>query len=198
MCVLAFFAIGCGSHARRLDTGSVRGNTPQQPQSDPVAAVDDAARTRLISELPSLAGKPAGTEFEFVLHATLTEPVFQGSARIVYDSSIVEPVTAIHGKDLPSGAIVLARINVPGTLSLSSVDRATNLDGCVPFAFTARPGGSAISPGAAELLRAKFRLKRASPDGIPIRLQNDPQFLQLRSSKGQRIVFDLDRKAAAQ
>jgi hypothetical protein len=148
--------------------------------------------------LPSLNGKPAGTEFEFVLRATLTEPVFQGSARIVYDSSVVEPVSAIHGKGLPSGEVVLMRSDTrPGTLVLSDVDRAANFHGCVPFAFTAKPGGASLAPGGAELLRVKFRLKQASPRNIPVRLQNDPEFLQLRSDKGQRIAFDLDREAGA-
>jgi hypothetical protein len=129
----------------------------------------------------------------------LTEPVFQGSARIVYDSSVVEPLGTTRGSTLPSDEIVLARSDVrPGTLQLSTIDREPNFDGCVPFAFTARPGGTALAPGGAELLRVEFRLKRGNPDGIPVRVQNDPQFLQLRSDKGQRVAFELDRQAAAQ
>nr|MDQ3022916.1 hypothetical protein [bacterium] len=72
-----------------------------------------------------------------------------------------------------------------------------DLDGCVPFAFTGRPGGASISPGGGELLRITFRLKVASPQGIPIRLQNDPLFLQFRDPRGQRIPFDLDRLVGA-
>jgi hypothetical protein len=191
--------LGCGSRSRQpVAESSSRGNTPQQPTTEQGPAQEDAPRTRLISELPALSGKPAGTEFEFVLRATLVEPVFQGSARIIYDSNLVEPVNATSGKGLPSGVVVLARTNAaPGTLQLTSIDRPAAFDGCVPFAFTSRPGGAAISPGAAELLRVKFRLKRASPAGIPVRLQNDPQFLQLRSSQGLRLAFDLEREAAA-
>lgn len=198
---MALFALGCGSRLRRLDNADGSQSTgpkPNQQQSESPAAVD-ATRTRIVTELPALSGKPAGTEFEFVLRATLTEPVFQGSARIVFDSSVVEPIMAVHGKGLPAGEIVLARTDAaPGTLALSAVDRASSFDGCVPFAFTARPGGATLTPGGAELLRVKFRLKHGSPDGIPVRLQNDPEFLQLRNAKGQRIAFDLDREAAAQ
>ena len=198
--LLALLALGCGSRARRIDTG---GNPAKGPVPIPGQAespdLDEPAHTRLVTGLPSLGGNAAGSEFEFILRATLVEPVFQGNARILFDSSLVEPVAAIHGKDLPTGEIVLARTDLaPGTLALSDVDHSPNLDGCVPFAFTARPGGASLTPGGAELLRIKFRLKQASPAGIPVRLQNDPQFLQLRNDKGQRVAFDLEREAAAQ
>lgn len=190
---------GCGSRSHRAGNEAVQNNGPVPRQQDKPGGLKADTRSHLVSELPGLAGKPAGTEFEFILRATLTEPVFQGSARITYDSSLVEPLTTTRGKDLPGGEIVLARTDAaPGTLDLSTTDRDPNFDGCVPFAFTARPGGPSLAPGGAELLRVKFRLKRASPNVIPVRLQNDPQSLQLRNDKGQRITFDLDREAAAQ
>ena len=194
--LVVLLAAACGSRAKHFDNQAAA-NAPAKPQPT-VQSGDDQPRSRLISGLPSLSGKPAGTEFEFTLRASLTEPAFQGSARVLYDSSLVEPVNAVQGKDLPSGEVVLARTDArPGTLELSSLDRPAGLDGCVPFAFTARPGGASIPPGGAELLRVKFRLLRANPDGIPVRVQNDPQFLQLRDSKGRRIAFDLEREAGA-
>jgi len=148
--------------------------------------------------LPSLADKPAGTEVELVLRGSFAQPVFQGSARVVYDSSVVAPVKAERGALLPAGEIVLARADAaPGSIPLSDTDRPASFDGVVPFAFTGRPGGASITPGGGELLRVRFRLKVAHPQGIPIRLQNDPQYLQLRNSKGQRLDFDLEREAGA-
>jgi hypothetical protein len=110
ICALfALFALSCGSRGRQqLVDNSGQRNMPQPRGTEQPASGNDQPRTRIVTELSALSGLPAGSEFEFTLRATLTEPVFQGSARIVYDSNHVEPVAAINGRDLPSGAVVLA------------------------------------------------------------------------------------------
>lgn len=197
-CVLLAAAISCSGSARQL--GASTGAGKQQPAA-PVVEVPGSAeevRSTLSTSLPSLAGLKVGTEFEFVLRANLTEPVFQGSARVLFDPRVVQPVSAAQGQLLPAGELVVLRHDAaPGTLRLSPVDRPYGFDGCVPFAFTGRPGGVSLTPGGGELLRIRFRLLTADPEGIPVRLQNDPQYLQLRDSRGQRVPFDLDRQAGA-
>jgi hypothetical protein len=195
--IAAVSGSACGSRSHQLANNQPQPNGPSAP-SAPVDAANKAVRTQLVTSLPALQGLPAGSEFEFTLSGSFTEPVFQGSARLLYDSSVVQPVSATAGKVLPSGAVVLARTDAhPGVLAISSNDRPANMDGCVPFAFTGRPGGASITPGGGELLRVRFRLKIAKPGSIPVRLQNDPEFLQLRNSQGQRVAFDLEREVAA-
>lgn len=201
LCALLAGLVACGGHSNSLPTDPDRAAAPAPATPGATGAAGGAVGSghgRLSTSFPDLHGLPAGSEFEFVLAADFAEPVFQGSARILFDSALVEPVDALPGGLLPADEVVLARADLPaGTLALSALDRPAALDGCVPFAFTGRPGTAPLPPGHGELLRIRFRLRVASPAGIPVRLQDDPEFLQLRDAAGHRLSFDLAREVAA-
>jgi hypothetical protein len=161
------------------------------------------ARNVLATRVPSTQGLAAGAEFELVVSVELAGALYQGSGRVLYDSRAVQPVGASRGALIPPGAVFVAKLDAPagmagGASSATGVSGAggTRLDGVVPYAFTALPGQAAIPPGSGELVRLRFRLL-APCSACPVRLLNDPAYLQLRDSAGRRLAFDLREEVAA-
>jgi len=155
------------------------GPAPEQPAGE--AGIP--TRNALITTMPAVAGMAPGTEFEFTLRGEFCTPLHQASGRIVYDPAVVQPLAVRRGELIPAGAVYLAKLDVTGF---------------VPFAFTALPGDAGIAPGRGELLRVRFRLLAEPPPGFRIRLLNDAAYLQLRTSGGGRLSFDLASEVVPQ
>ncbi len=145
--------------------------------------MENPERNVLTAVMPPLAGLSAGREFEFTLSAQFAEEVKQGSGRILYDSSVAVPVAVEKGGLIPTSFIFFSKLDTQGI---------------VPFAFTSLPNGRGIPSGSGELLRVRFRMLANPPGGFRVRLQNDAEFLQLRSPSGGRLSFDLASEVQAQ
>jgi hypothetical protein len=191
---LLLYAGACAVKRQHLDAAAPADISTTQP----TAAAPQRAGNRLVTELPDLAVLPAGATFDLLVRAELADPVFQGSARVLFDADFVEPVAAQRGSLLLPESVVLLSAQSSQRLALSAVDRPQGMDACIPFAFTGRPGAAPLALGSGELFRITFRLKTAAPATVPVRLQNDPQYLQLRGPTGQRLAFELEREAGAQ
>jgi len=137
--------------------------------------------------MPALGALPLGAEFEFVIAVQLQSELYQGSGRVVYDSHLVEPVTAERGGLVPDAAVFIAPLG--SKLAASGLPDGSAI---VPFAFTGLPGSAPIAAGTGELLRVRFRTRQAVPSGRAVYLLNDPAYLQLRDSQGQRLAFDFE------
>jgi hypothetical protein len=174
------------------------GQQQQGTAAKPAGQQDQAEQQRnvLSTSMPALARLAPGVEFDFVVAADFKDPLFQASTRVLYDSRKVELVSAQRGGLVPDGAIFMARTDVArGALPVPESAAAAGMDSVVPAAFTGLPGDHAASPARGELLRLRFRLLAPTGNaGAPVRLQGDPDFLQLRDSSGRRLPFDIESK----
>lgn len=170
----------------------------QQPaaQTPPAAPAADAPRNSLTVRLPAVEKLGVGAEFDYVLGAQCADGLFQGSARVLYDSRVLKPLRAERGGLIPGGAAFIAGSDTaPGTLEVPAAEAAAGYDGVVPFAFTQLPGDRVLDSQPGELLRLRFRIVgNAQPGVAPVKLLNDPNFLQLRNSVGQRLQFSIDTR----
>ncbi|MEP0813451.1 MAG: hypothetical protein HRF49_02140 [bacterium] len=163
------------------------GKSPMHPnstggsESNPGLAADAGGRTVLSLVTPASSDYKTGDEFDAVLSVRNCEPVFQGSTRIVFDSRKYRPIKASRGAGLPDETLSVAGLN---------------LEGAVPFSFTALPGGAQIRPGESELLRVRFRVISNENPSRRFGFMSDPAFMQLRDSSGRRISFDTETREA--
>jgi hypothetical protein len=137
--------------------------------------------------MPALALLQTGAEFDVVLRVRFAEALYQGCGRVVYDSAVLRPVSVTRGGVIPAGDVFVAKLDA-GQLAGGATD---GQDAVVPFAFTGLNGAGCVATADGELLRLRFRMIAASPAQSPLRLLNDPSFLQLRGPGGQRLSFDL-------
>jgi len=179
---LFFNLIGCGG-----------GSSPTVQQPQDAAAPDDSAgqgapeRNVLTTNMPALGTLSAGAQFDFVIRGEFVDELFQGSGRVLYDPSLVEPLKAERGAFIPSSNVFMARCNLAaGTLASPE----PQLSGVIPFAFTGLPGERGHTAGRGELLRVRFRLLARPQAGAAVHLQNDMEYLQLRDAQGRRLSFD--------
>lgn len=185
LALLVLCAPGCGGQGHSNSTV----NDPAAPET--AAPLE---HNRLTLSLPALGTLAAGAEFDAVLEGAFTEELFQGSGRLIYDSSVLQPVASQRGAFIPAGDIFVARDNIaPGTLPGEG-----SLDGVIPFAFTGRPGESGIAPGSGELLRVRFKLLAPAAGATRLRLMNNAEYLQLRDNTGRRLAFDLATEEVGQ
>jgi len=161
---------------------TIGGKPGSQPANPPDQTPPAPQRTTLRLSYPSLGQLPAGAEFEAKLEGELSEPVFQGSARLIFNERFLAPLSAARGEMVPAGAVFFSKVNVPGI---------------VPLAFTMLPGDSPLGTGSGDLARVRFRVLAPMPAGERIRLLNDAAFLQLRDETGRRLSFDLATEEAA-
>lgn len=179
LCFIAVLSIclGCGGNS------SVPSANPNDQTPTPPA---DSGRNVLQTHMPPLAGLAAGAEFDYSINADFTDALYQGCGRIIYDSSVMQPLTATRGAAIPAGDIFVAKLDAPAQVLPGSATAQT----FVPFAFTALPGDN--SPGVSgELIKVRFRLLKAPPADCHISLLNDQQYLQLRSPQATRLPFDM-------
>jgi hypothetical protein len=182
---------GCGPRSG----GPAAISTPTAATDTPAPSTDDgtAQRNVLSAHLPALSKLGIGSEFDYVLSATMVNALYQGSGRVLYDASVVRPVSAQWGALTPGNGVRAAKLD-----SAVAVKAQDGLDSCVPYAFTALPGQAAMPAGQGELLRVRFKLIAPLGSSIPVRLLNDPAYLQLRDAQGQRLSFDLNEEVSAQ
>lgn len=147
--------------------------------------------------MPPLSQLAAGTEFEFNIRVACTDPLYQGSGRVLYDPAIMQPVAAVRGSAIPAGFIFSAKLDASSVAS-DGLSGLPALAGVVPYAFTGLPDAPGQTAGAGELLRLKFRLLRQAGPETAVRLLNNAAYLQLRGPKGNRLAFDLQSEVAGQ
>lgn len=147
----------------------------------------DAPRNLLRLSVPELSGLAPGSELEVTLDLHTVEPLYQASARLLFDPAQLEPLSAQTGR-FGQSSVALAR-----------ADRSLRMDGrgYVPFAFTSLPGSGALAPQQMELLRVRFRVLAPISGNAGLRLHNDPGYLQLRGPDNRRLSFDLSEEVAA-
>jgi hypothetical protein len=153
--------------------------------TNPVDA--DQPRNILRLSIPELAQLMPGDEFEVTLDSHTIEPLFQASARLLYDPSQLEPLKAEHGR--------FGQFSV----ALTRADHSLRMDGqgYVPFAFTGLPDTGGLAPQELRLLTVRFRLQKSISNNAGLRLLNDPAYLQLRGPDNRRLSFDLSEEVAA-
>jgi hypothetical protein len=195
--VLWLIGLGLGCLLLGLPACGMRQHTPgqaptapaQQPGAGSAAPSNgtSAQRNLLRLTIPALSGLTAGSEFDVTMGATTVEPLFQASARLLFDPAQLEPLRATPGQF------------GPGRVALARTDAALQVDGagCVPFAFTSLPGSGGLPPAAHELLRVRFRVRQAIKGNAGLHLLSDPAYLQLRAVDGRRLSFDLSEEVAA-
>ena len=149
-----------------------------------------ASRNVLSVSMPALALLQTGAEFDVVLRVRFAEALYQGCGRVAYDSAVLKPVTVTRGTAIPAGDVFVAKLDA-GQLAGGAT---SGQDAVVPFAFTGLNGAGCVAKASGELLRIRFRLIAASSAQYPLRLLNDPSFLQLREPSGQRLSFDLSEE----
>lgn len=176
----------CGGNSQRGPGTGNTGNPPGGSATDETPA-PDAARNVLRLSSPALATLAAGGEFEVALSADTVEPLYQASARLLFDPAQLEPLSATTG-DFGTQSVSLAR-----------ADRLLRMDGrgYVPFSFTGLPGSGGLAPARHELLRVRFRVLAPLTANGGLRLNSDPAYLQLRAPDGRRLSFDLSEEVAA-
>ncbi len=178
-------------------------DTQQKPAEEQDAAAANqgqtAPRNTLRASMPALTKMSTGSEFEFVLSGSFSDPLHQASARIVFDSRVAELVSASRGDLIPQNAVYLARTDMaPGSLDIPAGIAGLGYDAVVPFAFTRLPEDPASTSSEGELLRLRFRLRGPARAGQPaVRLLNDQEWLQLRDSAGRRLSFDFEAREEA-
>lgn len=181
--------IGCGPRGG----GPVAPLQPSAPQVSPPAAMPGLAQRNVLQVVfPPLAALTPGAEFDFIVSASMTDALYQGSGRVLYDGRVLRPIAAQWGALAPAHGVRVAKLDAgPGA------GGSLELDCVVPFAFTALPGQSAAAPGQGELLRLRFKLIGVPGAAPALRLLNDPACLQLRNAQGQRLSFDLSEEVSA-
>lgn len=176
---------GCGG------TGTGAAHPPQRPDAGPAPASPvtriEAQRNTLQLKLPAWSRLAAGAEFEVTLSVSSVDELYQGSGRLAYATSLVQPVACSRGALLPAQNILSVKLDVaPGAAT-----GLAGMDGIVPFAFSGMPGVPGCGRGAGELLRLRFKLLAQPGTRMPVQLVNSPEYLQLRGTTGQRLSFDL-------
>ena len=178
----------CGG-AKRLTLAPGPGAAqPATPVAAPPAAANPARPRNLLRvTTPALAGLTPGSTFDVTLSATTVEPLFQASARLLFDPAPLEPVSAAAGQ-LGADYITLTR-----------ADAALRMNGAgyVPFACTGPPGSSGLAPATRTLLTVRFRVKQALSSNAGLHLLSDQAYLQLRGPDNRRLSFDLSEEVAA-
>lgn len=193
LALLLTATFGCGEKAAPTALPSPTPPTAELPSSDDTGA---ASRNLLSTSMPALAGLGTGAEFEFVISVKCTDPLYQGSGRVLYDPAVMQPVAAIRGSAIPARFLFSAKLDAATAAS----DGRSGLPpqaGVVPYAFTGLPD----APGRVangELCRLRFRLLRAAGPDNAVRLLNNASYLQLRGPGGNRLAFDLHAEVAAQ
>jgi hypothetical protein len=184
--VLALGLAACGGGSRLAADGA---GSPAQPGADQPGAggAPSGPRTTLRLSAPALAQLAAGSEFTVTLSAETAQPLYQASARLLFDPAQLEPVRAEAAR-LADSSVALAR-----------ADAALRMDGrgYVPYAYTGLPGSAPLAPGEYQLLTVRFRVKQALRGNGGLQLLNDPAYLQLRGADSQRLSFDLHEEVAA-
>jgi hypothetical protein len=190
----------CMSACGGKSTLSTRATAPRPAGGTPQAGAPqtDALRNTLRLSVPALASLQPGAEFDVQLSAEMAEPLFQASARLLFDPAVVQPVSAQRGAGLPGDCVFLCStdktLDVAG---LAGVEARPTGARAVPFAFTGLPGQSALAPGNLKLLTVRFRVTRAVTGDAGLKLLNDPHYLQLRGPDARRLSFDLATEAGA-
>lgn len=174
---LLLILASCGGSGHMQPTTAPPATPEPAASGDTEPGTAPAARQTLTLSTPALVGLSPGSELEAVLGASFADEIHQGSARLLFDAGVLQPVAAEVGELLPSGM-----------LSIVGLQQA----GHVPFSFTALPGGQGIAPGTGELLTVRFRVVATPQPDTRIRLLNEPEFLQLRDREGQRLGFELE------
>jgi hypothetical protein len=152
-------------------------------------------RNTLRASLPALAGKQPGAEFDFVLSTSFTEPLYQGSGRVLFDPGVMRPVAVMRGQALPADFIFAAKLDAAPVAS-DGLSGLPGTAGVVPYAFTGLPGGSGQAVAQGELLRIRFRLLQRPGAQSAVRLLNNASYLQFREPTGNRLSFDLQTEVA--
>ncbi len=173
---LFVIVIACGRGQKQNFNGLETNNSSKNPIPEIPLDPNAPERNVLIVRAPDTAGMKAGDEFDVVVAYKFCEDVYQGSGRLLYDSSAVEPVRASKGSGIPKDAVFMCRIHE---------------NDIVPFAFTSLERQRGVGTGEGSLITVRFRAKKEIINGIRFRLQNGPEFLQLRDDKGKRFSFDL-------
>jgi hypothetical protein len=185
----AWMLAGCGP--RGAATGSaLQAGTPDSGL--PAANPEPAQRNVLQVAMPALSRLAPGAEFEYVLSANMSDALYQGSGRVLYDSRVLRPTAAQWGALAPAHGVCVAKLDTPPDAS-----GGAGLDCAVPFAFTALPGQGAAAPGQGVLLSLRFKLIGVPHGAEVLRLLNDPAYLQLRDAQGKRLSFDISEEVSA-
>jgi hypothetical protein len=187
LCTIALLVVlcACSAGSGHLSPSGLENSATTRPLDTEQPAA--TSRNVLRTTMPALGAVATGTEFTFTIAVELSEPLFQGSGRVVYDPRLLEPISAERGGLIPASDIFIAPLAAelpPETIPAGMA--------AVPFAFTGLPGGSAIAPQTGELLRIRFRLRQAVDHARPVYLLNNQAYLQLRDATGARIPYDLD------
>lgn len=181
-------AVGCGG------SGSL-GAPAQQPagpaqQSPGAPAAGAPLRNALLTSVPALAGLQPGAEFDFHVRASFSEPLYQGSGRVLFDPAVMRPVAVVRGEALPADFIFVAKLDAAPVES-DGLSGLPETAGVVPYAFTGLPGGSGKTVAPGELFHIRFQLLGRPGAHSAVRLLNRADYLQFRAPDGNRLPFDL-------
>lgn len=143
-------------------------------------------RNTLSTHMPALGALAVGSEFSFSVRGEFVDELFQASGRVLYDPQCVQPLGFERGGFVPRSDVFICNL-AAAEAALRSPD--ARLPRVIPFAFTGLPGERGLN-GRGELLRLRFRLLKRPEGGAPLRLLNDPEYLQLRGAQGRRLAFD--------
>jgi hypothetical protein len=178
---------GCGGK-------TTQPSTPSPSTPDGQSPVDNGAgqtsRNLLSTSMPALAGLGAGAEFDFVISVKCTDALYQGSGRVLYDPSLMQPVAAVRGAAIPQSFLFSAKLDAAPVASDGMAGLPT-MAGVAPYAFTGLPDAPGQASGVGELCRLRFRLLRQASANDAVRLLNNAEYLQLRGPAGNRLAFDL-------
>jgi hypothetical protein len=184
-------AIGCGEKAALTAPPSPTPPGTELPSGNDAGQLN---RNLLSTSMPALAGLSTGAEFEFVISVKCTDPLYQGSGRVLYDPAVMQPVAAMRGSAIPAGFLFSAKLDA-ATVASNGLSGLPPVAGMVPYAFTGLPD----APGrvaSGELCRVRLRLLRPAGPDSAVRLLNNASYLQLRGPAGNRLAFDLHAEVA--
>lgn len=185
--LLVVLSPGCGG--KTAQPTPISPSTPgAQTPSD--GSTGQSSRNLLSTSMPELVGLSAGAEFDFTISLSCTDPLYQGSGRVLYDPTLLRPVAAVRGAALPADFLFSAKLDAAPVAS-AGAPGLPPVAGVVPYAFTGLPGAPGQMASTGELCRVRFRLLLQASPGCTVRLLNNADYLQLRGLAGNRLAFDL-------
>lgn len=171
--------VGCRSGSKSGSTSTNQNNAAAIETSDSVPVPNQSSNeNRLILAMPDCTDKAAGEIFSVSLQGDFIEPFYQISARLKFDSTAIQPVSAEKGSWFANSDIEY--------LNLAQKD-------ILPFALTPKNQTSKARNGNGTLAKFKFRIIDPSKD-CRVQLINDLTFLHVRNDKQQRIVVNIERE----
>jgi hypothetical protein len=180
----------CGSSSGRKAAPALPAANPAAPGQSDSGTTESTPRNVLSTHMPTLAGLTAGAEFDFTVSANCAEALYQGSGRVLYDPTVMEPITAERGTALPGACLFVAKLDAALVATPGLAGLPAN-SGMVPYAFTLLPQTPGTSIARGELFRIRFRLRQPSSSST-VQLLNNAAYLQLRDAQGARLAFSLD------